>query len=213
MLLRSVALITALLTLIGCTAPTSLKRTAVAVPTPPDNEVVQAAQFTAIATAQQQLVQGSPAEQAEVLASAKNAWEANRQGSAALRYALALATPGHPGRDLSQAQHLLREALARPELLSSAERSLAVVEQQRVEDELKLLAENARLVAEQRNARERSTNTNTNISAATARRLQAEIDENARLRAALEDAQTKLSKITTIERSISDRQTNEGRNP
>jgi hypothetical protein len=179
---------------------------------PPSSEMVQAAQLTALAASQQQLVQGSPAEQAEVLAAAKAAAEASHQGPALLRYALALAAPGHPGRDLEQSQRLLRETLARPELLSATERALAVVEQQRVDGELRLAAENARLVTEAQRDRERLRNANAN--AATARRLQAEQEENARLRKALEEAQAKLDAIANIERSISDRPpANEGRNP
>jgi hypothetical protein len=178
----------------------------------PSSEALQAAQLSAMATSQQQLVQGSPAEQAEVLAAAKSAYEANRQGPPLLRYALILAAPGHPGRDLEQAQRLLREALARPELLSPTERAIAVVEQQRIDGELKLKAENTRLVAEAQRDRDRQRNTTS--TATIARRLQTEQEENARLRKALDDAQAKLDAIANIERSISDRPpANEGRNP
>jgi hypothetical protein len=48
--------------------------------------------------------------------------------------------------------------------------------------------------------------------AATQRRLQAETDENARLRKQVEDAQAKLDAIANIERNLTDRKTpGEGR--
>ena len=50
--------------------------------------------------------------------------------------------------------------------------------------------------------------------AATQRRLQAELDENARLRKQLEDAQAKLDAIANIERNLTQRKsTNEGGQP
>lgn len=212
MLLPRLALIAGSLALGACTGLSGFGRPPADTAPVPSNEAVQAAQLTALATAQQQLVQGSPAEQAEVLAAAKLGWEGSPQGPATLRYALALAAPGHPGRDPEQAQRLLREALARPELLSPAERALAVVEQQRVDGELRMVAENARLVAEAQ--RERERNRGTSANATTLRRLQAEQEENARLRKALDEAQAKLDAIANIERSISDRPSgNEGRNP
>jgi hypothetical protein len=212
MLLPRLVLLAGALTLGACTGLGGLGRAPATTTPVPSNEAVQAAQLTAMAASQQQLVQGSPAEQAEVLAAAKAAYEANRQGSALLRYALVLAAPGHPGRDLEQAQRLLREALARPELLSPTERAIAVVDQQRIDGELRLKAENTRLVAEAQRDRERQRNATS--TATVARRLQAEQEENARLRKALDEAQAKLDAIANIERSISDRPTaNEGRNP
>jgi hypothetical protein len=212
MLLPRLVLIAGFLTLGACSGFGGLGRAPPTATPVPSNEALQAAQLAAMATSQQQLVQGSPAEQAEVLAAAKAAYEASRQGPPLLRYALVLATPGHPGRDLDQAQRLLREALARPELLSPTERAIAVVEQQRLDGELRLKAENTRLLAEAQ--RERDRQRNTTSSATIARRLQAEQEENARLRKALEEAQAKLDAIANIERSISDRPpANEGRNP
>lgn len=212
MLLPRLVLLAGSLTLGACSSLGGLGRAPPATDPVPSNEAVQAAQLTAMAASQQQLVQGSPAEQAEVLAAARTAYEASRQGPALLRYALVLAAPGHPGRDLEQAQRLLREALARPELLSPTERAIAVVDQQRIDGELRLKAENTRLVAEAQRDRERQRNATS--TATVARRLQAEQEENARLRKALDEAQAKLDAIANIERSISDRPTaNEGRNP
>jgi hypothetical protein len=148
----------------------------------------------------QRLTQGSPAEQAEILASARQAYERGPMGGAQLRYALVLATPGHPARDAERARTLLRELAAQPEALQPVERALTLVELGQLERELGLKADNDRLQAEaQRTNRERNT--------LTARRLQAEIEENARLRRQLEEAQAKLDAIADIERNISERKT------
>ncbi len=77
-------------------------------------ETLQAAQLASYVTALQTVVQGSPAEQAEVLASARNGYEQARLGPASLRYALLLAAPGPPARDPQAALRLLLEARARP---------------------------------------------------------------------------------------------------
>lgn len=146
----------------------------------------------------QRLTQGTPAEQAEILASARGGYERAPLGAAQLRYALVLATPGHPGRDPERARTLLRELAAQPEALQPVERALTLVELGQLERELGLKAESERLQGElQRGERERNT--------LTARRLQAEIDENARLRRQLEEAQAKLDAIANIERNISER--------
>jgi hypothetical protein len=120
-----------------------------------------------------------------------------------LRYGLLLAAPSHPARDPAQAQRLLREALARPELLSSVERALAIVEQAQVEHELGMTSENQRLVAEAQQERERQRNAPP--SATLARRLQQEIEESARLKRELDAARAKLEAIANIERSLPDR--------
>jgi hypothetical protein len=148
----------------------------------------------------QRLTQGSPAEQAEILASARQAYERGPLGGAQLRYALVLATPGHPARDAERARTLLRELAAQPEALQPVERALTLVELGQLERELGLKADNDRLQAEaQRTNRERNS--------LTARRLQTEIEENARLRRQLEEAQAKLDAIANIERNISERKT------
>jgi hypothetical protein len=173
-------------------------------PSGPNAEVVQAALLASYMETLQIVVQGSPAEQAEVLSEARSGYESARQGPAVLRYALLLATPGHPAQDLQQAQRLLHEALARPDLLSSIERALAVVETARVEEELELTAENSRLVTEAQQERDRQRNA-ASPSAALAKRLQEEIAESARLRRELEEAKAKLQAIANIERNLPDR--------
>jgi hypothetical protein len=211
-MLRSAVFVAAGL-LAGCASLGNAGREQVRAPAAaPSGEMLQAAQLSAYLNSLQRLVQGSPAEQAEVLAATRAGYESVREGPAQLRYALALAAPGHPGRDALLAQKLLRETLSRPELLTVTERALAVVELQRIDDELRLVSENARMLTEAQRERERQRVTTPNV--ATARRLQTEMEENARLRKALEEARAKLDAIANIERSISDRPpATEGRTP
>jgi cell division septum initiation protein DivIVA len=192
-----------LLALAGCSSVADLRRDAKAPVVAPSADAVQAAQLNSYINAMSQLVLGSPAEQAELIAGARAAYDPARPGPGALRYGLMLATPNHPAHDAPQAQRLLREALSRPELLSVTERALAIVESQRVESELRATAEVERLTAEVQ--RERDRQRNTVSSASVAKRLQTEMDENARLRKALDEARAKLDAIANIERSISDR--------
>jgi hypothetical protein len=160
----------------------------------------------------QRLTQGSAAEQAEIVSGLRVAYEQSHQPAAAFRYALALALPGHPARNPQQAQRLLREALAAPERLAPIERGLALLELQRVDVELRLAEENLRLTAELQRGRARDKSPAvTNVAT---KRLQAEIEENAKLRRALDEARAKLDAIANIEKNITDRKTpTEGRRP
>ncbi len=136
-----------------------------------------------------------------MLAAARAGFERSPQGGAQLRYALLLATPGHPGRDPPRRRTLLRQLVAQPETLVPIERAVALVELAQLDRELGLKADNDRLQSEaQRGEHER-------LVAAVQRRLQAEIDENAKLRKQLEDAQAKLDAIANIERNLTDRKT------
>jgi cell division septum initiation protein DivIVA len=201
-----------ILALAGCSSVAELRRDAKAPAIAPSADAVQAAQLNSYVNAMSQLVQGSPAEQAELIAAARAAYDPARPGPGALRYGLMLAAPNHPAHDATQAQRLLREALSRPEVLSVTERALAIVELQRVEAELRATAEVGRLTTELQ--RERDRQRNTVSSASVAKRLQTEMDENARLRKSLDEARAKLDAIANIERSISDRPpATEGRTP
>jgi hypothetical protein len=155
----------------------------------------------------QRLSLAPPAEQAEILSAARASFERAPQGGVQLRYALLLAAPSHPGRDLALAQTLLRQLAAQPETLVPIERAAALIELAQIDRELSLKAENDRLQSDaQRGDRDRN--------AANQRRLQAEIDENAKLRKQLEDAQAKLDAIANIERNLTNRKTpSEGRTP
>ena len=73
--------------------------------------------------------------------------------------------------------------------------------------ELGLKADNDRMQADaQRGDHERAM-------AAAQRRLQAELDENAKLRKQLEDAQAKLDAVANIERNLTDRKNPPGGRP
>jgi hypothetical protein len=153
----------------------------------------------------QTLVQGTPSDQAEIVATAQRDYETAPTPSRQLRFALILATPGHPGTDLARAQRLLRELMANPEMLMASERALAFLELQQIDDHLTLEGENRRLQSDAVRAdRERLANVN--------HRLQLETDENARLHKELEEARAKLDAIANIERSLNERKpSNEGR--
>jgi hypothetical protein len=146
----------------------------------------------------QRLVQGSASEQAEIVARAQNEYDTAPTPSHELRLALILSTPGHPATDQPRAQRLLRELMAHPETLLPAERALAFLQLSLIDDHLTLVAENRRLQTDA--VREDQART-----AAAARRLQAEVDENTRLRKELEEARAKLDAIANIERSLNER--------
>lgn len=147
------------------------------------------------------LPEGDPAAQAELFESAKDAATLSPTTGNKLKYALALATPGHANSDPVAAQRQLSELLATPETLVPVERLLAIVVLKDVDQRLVLQAENKQLRDEApRETRDKLVVIN--------RRLAAESDENVRLRKALEEAQAKLEAVTHIERSINDRGTN-----
>lgn len=149
---------------------------------------------------------GDPARQAEVFQSAKDAAALAPTTSNKLRYALALATPGHNGSDPVAARRQLAELLATPETLLPMEQLLAAVELREVDQRLVLQEENKQL-------RDEAPRESRDKLLAMNRRLSAETDENARLRKALDEAQAKLEAVTHIERSINDRGTNGSHTP
>jgi hypothetical protein len=147
-----------------------------------------------------QLVQGAPAEQAEILAGARHDYDVAPTPSHELALALVLSVPGHPGFDLAHAQQLLRDVLATPETLMPSERALALLTLDNVDHQLDLAHQSQRLQTEfERNDRE--------LVAEAGRRLQAEMEENAKLRKELDDARSKLDAISNIERSLNRRKT------
>ena len=150
----------------------------------------------------QRLSGGSPAEQAEIVTNAQQAYERGKGGSAQLRYALVLATPGHAGRDAPRARQLLRELAAQPETLAPVERALSLFELAQLDRELGLLVDNERLQASA------GRSVDAERYASVNRRLQAELDDNARLRRLLEETQTKLEALANIERNLPDRKSN-----
>jgi len=145
-----------------------------------------------------QLHAATPARQAEIATGARLDAENEPTTTNRLRYALVLAQPGHGAYDAVAARRHLSELLARPELLLPAERTLAGAFLRTAEDRLVLAAENRRLQQE-------AATRDKDRAAATDRRLRAEIEENQRLRRALDDAQKKLEAVSQVERSITER--------
>jgi hypothetical protein len=161
-----------------------------------DRAVTQATLLASYLEMLQRLVQGASAEQAEILSGARRELETAPTPSHELRYAMVLATPGHPGTDCSKAQKLLRELIATQETLLPAERAMAFLTLQSVDQTLSLTAENQRLqVSADHTDRDRLVVLN--------HRLQSELDENARLHKELDDAHAKLDAIANIERALS----------
>ncbi|HEY1726716.1 MAG TPA: hypothetical protein VGF89_14945 [Steroidobacteraceae bacterium] len=202
-MLRSSAVLAVAMVLCGCAGLTQRP------PQPPphadssaeDRDTAAAMVMGSTFQTMQRLAQAPAAEQAELLAAARTGYERSPQGGAQLRYALLLATPGHPGRDAPKAQMLLRQLVAQPETLVPIERAVALVELAQLDRELGLKAENDRMQATaQHDDRDRVV-----AASASQRRLQSEIDENAKLRKQLEDAQAKLDAIANIERNLTDR--------
>lgn len=192
---------------LGSCALTGFGRTDTRVETTPvfDRSAASAALLAGYLELLQRLVQSPPAEQAELVYGAQRDYELVPTPSHQLRYALALAAPGHTGTDLPRAQRLLRELVAAPETLLPTERALAFLELQKVDYQLTLAAENRRLLGDASRADKERT-------AALDRRLKAEIEENARLRRELAEARAKLDAIANIERSLDERKPNsEGR--
>ena len=164
----------------------------------PANSATDMASIESLLELMSELPKGDPARQAELFQSAKDAATISPTTSNRLKYALALATPGHSGSDPVAAQRQLSELLARPETLLTIERLLAQVELQEVDRMLVLQAENKRL-------RDDESHDSRDKLLAANRRLQAESDENAKLRKALDEARAKLDAITHIEGSINNR--------
>jgi hypothetical protein len=146
----------------------------------------------------QRLVKGPPSEQAEIVANAQREYDTAPTPSRELKLALILGTPGHPATNLKKAQALLRELIANPEMLLPGERALTFLELSQIDDHLTLDAENRRLQSEAVRADQQRV-------ASANHRLQAEMDENIRLRRELEEARAKLDAIANIERSLNER--------
>jgi hypothetical protein len=164
-----------------------------------DRAVTEAALLASYLEVLQRLVQGAPAEQAEILSSARHDFETAPTPSHELRYAMVLATPEHPGTDCVRAQQLLRELIATQETLLPAERAMAFLALQSVDQTLSQTAEIQHLqVSADHNDRERYAAVNRHLQAD----LQSEMDENARLHKELDDAHAKLDAIANIERAL-----------
>lgn len=194
--------------LAGCASDFLNPRPRTSETTPEIDRVTAAATvITGYLDSLQRLLVAPPAEQAEIVAAAQREFELAPTPSHQLKLALILATPGHAATDQVRAQRLLRELTASPAALLPAERALAFLEQQKVDAQIALAEENRRLQTQ-------SARTQNDRNSALARRLQSEIEENARLRKELSAAQAKLDAIEDIERSLSERKPSaESRSP
>jgi hypothetical protein len=143
------------------------------------------------------LASGDPARQADVFYEVERNYARAPTTTNTLRFAAALVTPGHPAAKLADGKKLLELLLANPERMSVSERTLAAVLLHETDENLKLAAENRRLL-ETLDYRGRT-------QANSEKRVQAQVEENARLRRALADAQQKLDAIKEIERTIIER--------
>lgn len=163
-----------------------------------DRAVTEATLLAGYLESLQRLAQGAPAEQAEILSGARHDFETAPTASHELRYAMILAMPNHPGTDCTQARRLLRELFATQETLLPAERALAFLTLQNVD---KMLAQTAAIQRLQASSVDHSEHER--YEASLTRRLQSEMDDNARLRKELDDAHAKLDAIANIEKALS----------
>jgi hypothetical protein len=203
--LRHAAGAALLVILTGC-ALGGLQSKQKAAPAAPERPEPVASVITPILEMMRTLPEGDPARQAELFQSVKEAAQISPTTSNRLKLALALATPGHGGSDAVAARRQLSELLATPETRLPVERLLALVELQQVDERLVLQTENSKL-------RDDASHDSRDKLSTLNRRLSAELDENARLRKALDEAQAKLDAVTHIERSINDRGTNGSHTP
>jgi hypothetical protein len=141
------------------------------------------------------LAEGDSARQTEVFRDVAQEAELAPTNANRLKLALALATPGHPSSEPTEAQRLLTELLAADDALLPQERILATIHLKELELRLSLDVDALRLQQEASNELAQQ-----NTESATL--LQAAESENQRLRAELEDAQQKLDAIANIEQSI-----------
>lgn len=140
---------------------------------------------------------GDAARQADVFYEVEREYTRAPTTASTLNYAIALVTPDHPASKPAEGKKLLETLLATPERMTPQERTLSLVLIQETNARLKLEAENRRLLATL-DGRSRS-------QANSDKRVQAQLEDNVRLRRALAEAQQKLDAIKEIERSIIER--------
>ena len=141
------------------------------------------------------LAAGDPATQAEIFADADARATLTPAPNTQLRLALVLATPGHAESNPEHAERMLREVLTQTELLTPEEIWLATIYLNSVE---RLIVANA----EARRLRASSSRAARTEEQAISQRLASVEAENRRLRRDLDEAESKLEAITSIERSI-----------
>ncbi len=149
----------------------------------------------------QELASGDPATQAEIYADAQSAATLTPDTSTKLRYALVLATTGHPETNNVEAQGLFRDVLSQREMMTATEIALATIYLNDVEARIVLESETRRLRASTSRAA-------TTEEAAVARRISTVENENRQLRKSLADAEAKIEALSSIERSIREQSEN-----
>ena len=145
------------------------------------------------------LIEGDALTQAEVFGEVADAVDFAPTTTNRLKYALALATPGHPGSDATLAEQRLSALLASSDALLPEERMLVTIHLSEVEQRLILDTAAAQL-------RRESASALSQRNLESAAQLRAALEENRRLRAELDDATQKLSALAAIEQSIRDRE-------
>ncbi len=143
------------------------------------------------------LASTDPARQADVFYEVEREFTRAPTTASTLRYAVARVTPSHPASSPQEGKRLLETLLATPERMTQEERTFAAVLLHETNARLKLEAENRRLLA--------TLDDRSRSQANSDKRVQAQLEENARLRRALAEAQQKLDAIKEIERSIIER--------
>jgi len=138
-----------------------------------------------------------PARQADVFYEVEREYTRAPTTASTLRYAVALCTPDHPASKPAEGKKLLETLMATPERMTPPERTLALVMMHETNSRLRLEAENRRLAATLDDRGRSQANSD--------KRVQAQVEENTRLRRALAEAQQKLDAIKEIERSIIER--------
>jgi hypothetical protein len=144
------------------------------------------------------LIEGDALTQAEAFGEVAEAADFAPTTTNRLKYALALATPGHPGSDATLAEQRLSALLASSDALLPEERMLVTIHLREVEQRLILDAAATQLRSESANALQQQ-------NSASAAQLSRALEENRRLRAELDDATQKLNALAAIEQSIRDR--------
>ena len=150
----------------------------------------------------QRLIDGDSLTQAATFSDLEDGAEFAPTTTNRLLYALALSLPGHNGSDPEAAAERLRDLIAAGDTLLPEERMLAQIQLQSANQLAILRAANLDL--EQQRASALAAR-----DAEHAESLRSALAENQRLEAQLEDATAMLDAITSIERSLSEREDDE----
>ena len=161
----------------------------------PEDVLIDAPQANQYLNELQELASGDPATQAEIYADAEAAATLTPNPQTKLRYALVLATAGHPGTNTLESQKVLRDLQTQSNMMTSAEAALATIYLNNVEDRIVIESELRRMRASTSQAA--STE-----QAAIERRISMVESENRQLRESLADAEATIQALSAIERSI-----------